>query len=386
MKYYSIFFLSVLFVLPFYSCSKIEVRQLKFNLNEISSIHKSDVISDVEIYSLQDSTVTLGSIEKVELLDSIIYLQDMSTNSLHIFSLEGNHINTISGQGHGNGEYYQLNDFFVDNDNKTVNLLSRLNKKIYVYDLLGRKLLNQIELPKAFVSICKSQNNYIGYMGNYTENADYPYNYWIMDKSFNVKGNFGKINQNIESHCSRSFMPFSFFKDNLNVIYEYSNSVKTISPSNAHEINLYELDFGEYNCPVLTKSDFNDNNRMFKVKNTYITNPNRCQETEHYLLFFVNAKGQNVICAYNKNGTDTHALQLDSYTDKYLFGFGNIVGVTEKHIISTVDAEEIYDCWIGRNDYNDFYADYPTQVENLRKRFKNVDPSGNPFLIVYNLN
>lgn len=126
-------------------------------------IQKSRLIESVSLISLQDSSVYIGEISKIEALDTLICIQDRNNKYVYIFSDKGKHISTISDQGHGAGEYLEVSDFFVDAEKKTINILSRLNKKLYVYDINGNGI-QTISLPKTFSKIAKYADGFIGYI------------------------------------------------------------------------------------------------------------------------------------------------------------------------------------------------------------------------------
>lgn len=379
-----LFCLSVIFCV---SCAEneIEPTTIECDFNNISDINESKIITDVNIVSLQETPIIMSSINKMETLDSLIYLLDKNKNSLHIFTKNGKYIHTISNQGRGANEYLKLSDFCIDPQKQTINILSRLDKKVLVYDKFGKKLIGVRTLPKRFCKIMKRKEGYIGYMGNFTEDEHFPYNYWIMDENFAIVGQFGKINTNLESHTSSSFEPFSKYDENLYVLSEFNQEVMCLKGVDNQVSTVYKYDFGKCNLPPLSKSDYTNDRKMFEVKNTYITNPILFQETNKHILALTLYQGQYNLIVYDKKVRKPRIYSLGAYTKKYLFNFGNIVNINETEICTIVDAKYIYDVWKGYNEFNDFEKDYPSQVENLRKDIKTVNEDGNPFLIIYKI-
>ena len=111
----SSFLLTVVLSTLLYGCREsmeAVVTEVKFDLNTVKSIHDSGLITHVSLISLQQTEVTIGKISKIEVLDSLLYLLDESSKSVHIFTDAGRYVNTISGRGHGAGEYINIDDIF----------------------------------------------------------------------------------------------------------------------------------------------------------------------------------------------------------------------------------------------------------------------------------
>ena len=381
-----IFYISFAFILhALASCtSSYNLSEIRYDMDHPVDIQKSGLIKDVSLISLQDTSVYISDIIKVDALDTLIYILDKHRKSIYIFSDKGKHVSTISEQGHGAGEYLEVTDFFVDPEKKTVNVLSKLNKKLYVYDTNGNGI-QVISLPKTFNGITKYVDGFIGYMANYSEDRSQPYNYWIMDGNGKVVSHFGQIKSCIESRFKESFSPFSSHKGDLSISAEYERGIMTLSDGSDDAQTTYMLDFGKYNWPEIPDKDYNNDEKMFRLVNTHISNPKQFQETDKYLLSLVLVNGQYVIATYDKESGKGKVLSLANYIDDCLLGFGTPVCMNENEIFAVKDASVMHDVWKGGNEYNDFEKDRPTQVKNLRKRFKNIDEDGNPFLVRYRI-
>ncbi len=358
--------------------------EIIYDMDHLVDIQKSGLIKDVSLVSLQDTSVYIGDITKVDALDTLIYILDQNKKGIYIFSDKGKYVSTISEQGHGAGEYLEVTDFFVDPEKKTVNILSRLNRKLYVYDIKGNGI-QVINLPKTFNRITKYADGFIGYMANYSEDRSQPHNYWIMDGNGKVVSHFGVIKNCIESRTRESFRPFSSHKGDLSISAEYERGIMTLSDGSDDAQTTYMLDFGKYNWPEIPDKDYNNDEKMFMLVNTHISDPEQFQETDSYLLSLVYVNGQPIIAAYDKESGKGKALSLANYIDDYMLGGGKPISISENEIFAIQDASGMYEVWKGGNEYNDFEKDRPTQVKNLRKRFKNIDEDGNPFLIIYHL-
>lgn len=359
---------------------------IKCDMDKGVNIHESGVIRSMDIVQFQDSNVVMTNIAKVSAMDTVLYLLDMDANKVYLFSRTGNHIKTISNQGHASNEYLSISDMFIDEKKQTLNILSRLNRKLYIYDSNGEKLLDIVDLPKTFCKMERINGGYVGYMGNYSEDKKQPYNYWILDDNFIIKGYFGEINKFTESRSSRSFMPFGKCDDNLLVLSEMNRNVYLLKGNEDNPTSKYIYDFGRFNMPDLDNVDFKNDEIRFKLQNSYIANPLQIQETKGYILALVLHEGQKKIVSYKKSNKEVSVLNLEANTGEYLMNFGNVVSMNDKELYSFVEASHVFDIWTGYNQYNNFEEKYPVQIKNLRMKFKTVKSDGNPYMIVYKLN
>lgn len=352
-----------------------------------SSIHTKGVIKDIELVSLSQDSIFFGNIDNIIINDTLIYLLDKNQKQcVYIYTITGRYLRTISRQGRGNTEYVRLSDIFVDKKNKTLNLLSRIDKRLLIYDVEGKKLMQAISLPKMFTAIQPIENGYLAYMGNYSEDKKSPYNFWLLDNNFIIKSHFGKINPTIESRENNDVYVFSSYNSKINIISEMNYDVYEIeSPKETHQIK-YQYDFGKRNLPKNITTDMLDNPEdNFKLHNNYVCNLYRFQQINNYCLAIILFQGQKRMIVWDKNTLQGDVATLDTYQDKYLCGFGNIKGMDEKYIIAMEDARTLYDIWLGHNEHNNFEIKYRKQVDNLRKQFPVIKPNDNPYLILYKL-
>lgn len=361
-----------------------EMMTISFDPNaETRSIFETGIIKDVELIRLESDSCTLGPIDKIICKDSLLYLLDRNiTKSVYIFTTKGKFVNKISKHGHGKHEYIQLWDIFFDQNNQLC-LLSRLDQKIIAFSPDGKRILGERKLPKMFSHIMPTTNGYVGYMLNYSQDSNLPYNVWTMDKDFNLLEGFSPISPNLESRSNAQVNTMSGYGEAMYFKPEYTNTIYQIKDGEMSE--RYHLDFGEKTFPDLsTISRENEREWMIltlqKVANVY-----HYAETEDNLLLDFIMDGQDYMGIYDKSSRTTEIADLDSYVDEFVFSFGTIRGMDESAIYSVVDYEGVYSMWVGHNQYNDFEKLYPKQVSNLRKLYPQMQETGNPFIVRYSL-
>jgi hypothetical protein len=104
--------------------------------NEMHEFHKaSDIFDNITLIPLETTDESLiGSVSKVAVIDSIIYIQCNRSLSLLMYDMQGHFLNKICKIGQGPGEYTYLNDFTVL-PNKDILVID--HKQLICYDRYG---------------------------------------------------------------------------------------------------------------------------------------------------------------------------------------------------------------------------------------------------------
>lgn len=356
-----------------------DVPIVTWDCNHISSIHDAGLIRDVDILKLDCKEAIFEEIDKIIKHKKWIYLMDkQKTRSVFVYDTLGNFVNSISTFGQGPKEYLQMTDIFVDSNNSTLNIVSRIDKKILQYTLDGDSCIGIRKLPKSFWSLSPFQKKYIGYMGNYGEDRSKPFNLWSLNQDLELEDGYFEIPSSWESQLQSGGYVFSYYQGDLLFIksmdYNIYSAEKNFKPK-------YSLDFGKSNWPDFSDSYDQMLERLRQMK--YVNRLHYFQETTHFLLGLFTYKGQDLLGIYDKEEQRNSVLQLEPCTNPYFLSFGKIIGMDEEAIYSLVRASDVKRSWTGKDEYNDFTTKYPTQIKRLREKFKDVDENGNPFLLIH---
>lgn len=385
--------LALIAVFLFHGCkgkpeSNNSVQSLNIKLDlqkKMKSIHDIELIKEVEIVNLDCDEVIIGNIDKVIRFDSMIYLMDKYQNkSIYIFDIDGNYISTIFNHGNGPEDYLQLTDIFIDPEDSTLNVLSRIDNKLFKYDLKGEKLLSFKKTPKSFTSMQKTPNGYLGYMSNWIQDPDAPFNVWLMNKELEITGHYFEIDNILQSRSYAKGYAFS----------KYCNTYYYITPLDYHiyvfengnvEVK-YQYDLGNYQISDNLKTEMLNDERRRELVNRYVHRFYNFQETgKHVVVHFI-FQGQNLVAVYNKKTKSAEVVRLSPYEGKYFIPFGEIIGFDQKTIYTTIEASNLKRIWDGKDAHNNFEEKYPTQINNLRRKIKSIREDGNPFLVLYSIN
>ena len=361
------------------------LQRIEFDLNKQHvNIHDVGLISDIAIVNLANEEVILGEINKViKKYDRIYILDKNKTHSVFIYDNSGNLINFISNVGNGPEEYIQLTDIFTNSMDATLNLVSRMDRKILKYDLEGANFKQVEYLPKNFRQFSKLEDGYVGYMGNYIEDGKHPKNIFTLSKDLQIKGEFLEIDETWDSKVLDNGSVFSNYEDKTYFIQPMDFNVYSIGTDMISKT--YYIDFGDKSWPQ-DLTEYGDVRRVLReTPERYIQRFYDFQETDNFLIIKLLIKGQYCLALYNKSTQETFVADLTPYTDKYFFPFVKIVGIDENAIYTSIEASEMKVFVTGKNEYNNFESQYPEQIKRLREKFPNINEEGNPFLIIYYL-
>jgi hypothetical protein len=358
-------------------------KNVSFDLTE-EPVNISDIgmIRDMDIINL-DCDEVFSNIDKIIRYMNRIYIMDNSqTYSIYIYDTMGNFVNSISRQGQGPEEYVQLSDIFIDSTKSTLNVLSRVDKKILEFDLDGRQCLGIKKTPLVFSNMTKIKNGYLGYAANYIQGVDEKYSVYKLSDRMELKDAFFEIDKTWISKVLGGGLALSSYNDKIHYITPMDFNIYSIEDNKVSIA--YTFDFGDAAWPEHLKEwrepDEIRDYIMRKVRRFY-----RFQETDNYLMTDVLYMGQRLMCVYNKNSDKSYLARLGVNEDKYFIGFGEIVGIDKNAIYTKHDALYVKRMWTGKDEYNDFWPKHSEQIMRLREKFPTVNEDGNPFLLIYYL-
>ncbi|HAS59490.1 MAG TPA: hypothetical protein DEQ87_16410 [Algoriphagus sp.] len=253
-------FLFILVCLGLSSCTQsekqVEVEKLKTiqvspteAKNEINLSQFVDSISYVKLETNEKSF--LGQITEIKIKDNFIYVADRSQQSIFIFNLKGEFFKKLSNQGDGPDRYRQLGPFFVDESEKSLEIIDFAsdNTRIISYSLPDLEFIKSEPIKIALANSVRRKNGIYYFATQQIENTvnDSPTNGDIIavDKKGTKKVLFDK---NIPPGNS-GFSPFteSFAytgNDTLLISLMYQDTIYRLQ--NKEAFPYLRLDFGDF--------------------------------------------------------------------------------------------------------------------------------------------
>lgn len=124
----------------------------------------SELFSNYELIPLENKEeCAFSSIDKVKILNDTIFIMDMTTRSVYIFSPEGKFLGKVCRPGRGPEEYLGAVDFDIDSFERLIFILDWSGRKINVYDFNGN-FCRKIVLENRYSGFAARDGNFFLYM------------------------------------------------------------------------------------------------------------------------------------------------------------------------------------------------------------------------------
>lgn len=132
-----------------YSCNRAPNTSADYTIKCESvdtDIFISDSVKNVDFIVLRsDDRHLVGDIDKVIIYEDNIYIGDYTTQAVYIYDLLGNFISVIDHHGRGPGEYVNIQNFIVSDNN--VYIYDFYLNKILIYNSINSSFLYELNLP-----------------------------------------------------------------------------------------------------------------------------------------------------------------------------------------------------------------------------------------------
>jgi hypothetical protein len=348
-------FTALLYVL--FSCTEKDVpnnaEKISIDFNNIQSIDLSDT-DKIKIIPLQTTDVALLSlIQSVDIVDDRIIVFD--GNNVFVFDEKGKYLHKIGRVGHGPGEYQDITNIFIEDQN--ICLFDFGAQKVLIYDKNGQYISSQALDRNNSVTVIYpvDRHEYIAknsYRGN--NNKVSSLSFW--DSTFNKIRDINGLYLS-----SGSFDANYLYSYEHNILYwEFLNDT-IFSIQNNKIIPKYVVDFSKYAIPKSIKRT-NDAQKIIEYANQSSINVAtlvKFVQTDSSYVRFAFLQKENTVNSINYVRFDTNAQNaktrriIDSskrYNINYFFLFhnGNI-------IVSLSDTENEEDnpslAFIKEDDY-----------------------------------
>lgn len=324
---------------------------LQVEINSIIHLHHED-------------EALVGRIEKVKYLNGKYYVLDKyNAKTLFLFDSDGSFLKKIN-LGKGPGELNRIQDFIVEDEQIVIwDEVGKLMRYNFDLDFLSEK-----KMPGLFIRSFDRINDTLilaQTLEGIATIKDHVYNYYVYSNDFDTV---------IDKHFPLHFS-FISFGGGYNVISSYNSRVlfNCNVDNNIYQItndNItvpYKIDFGKYN--LLTKEvemgmDFIVN---LDRKNQRIINIVNIFENKDFLsLGSYHIRGQCLTYFYSKESKKVYyenwfSGELPRFELKGIKSNGDFIGM------------------VNPNDLKEFYKN------NGNPKFRDIDPSDNPSLIIFNI-
>jgi len=126
----------------------------------------------------------LSKYDKILFSEEYLFILENNVNNkaVFIFDLDGKYISKVNSIGQGPGEYSEISDFYYDDKNALIGVLS--NSQILRYNLNG-EFQDKVNLRKYLISEIAYNNGSIYAYSNSLSNVEDGYSLIVFDEDFN---------------------------------------------------------------------------------------------------------------------------------------------------------------------------------------------------------
>lgn len=332
----------------------------------VTNINVEDLFDQISFLSIDNNNVLLPGAAKIIYKNGGIYISDGFI--LYMYDINGKITGIINKKGRAKGEYLEITDFDVSNDN--IIILDRNKKNILVFDKNG---LFEFDVTlTVFASTFVINNDSTLILNNDYSTYEDSQKGKITTININSKeiSYFGAFNLN-KTNYMHIIGGFNFYKDGKELFFfenfnplvykiENSNVVEDICIKlpNAPKSSYYNTDFKDV-ADFIT--NFTQNNYASGISNLY------CSNKKIIFKFFYNQK--DYYCSYNRNSK-----QVDFMGEIFLYDDIKINNIyfNEGQAIAAISAYRLIDA-VPKNK----------KIANLVQKY-NITENSCPLLMIIN--
>lgn len=342
------------------------------------NIKSSDIITKHTYIKLETSDSSLfGSVNQIEILNDRIYILDKNkTNSIFIFSIQGEFIKRLGANGNGPGEFIAPQSFKID-PKGYIYVLDRVLNRLLKYQLSDLSFIEEIILPfpsPLSFSIINSDDLFIYYYP-IRKNSD------LDKKQLVIADKTGRIIKTLyEGSSSGKILhgnPTNIYtyKKETRVYPYFTNKIYKIE--NDSMTNCYNLFWGKYTMPDERLFDKHENSG--DIMNEISTGEKDwirllyVYETDDILLVKYYIKKDFYLSYWNKHTKKIVNTKAKSIIDDLGLGgtFPLPIGIHKEQMIGIINPFEVDIKQVKDKD--------------LLSLLENMTEESNPLIIIYSL-
>lgn len=350
-----------------FSCDskKSEVIQINMSI-EGDSKSFCDLIDVNKFIKLETSKESLiGTINKVKIVKDKIFIHDIKTQSIVIFSYpKGRFISKINSIGNGPGEFLNIDSFDVNVKEKYIEILDTNLKKVFKYDFDGG-FINYKNIPfyaNSFSYINDSE--YLFTKLSSIVNNEFDYEILLANDRMKLTNKLLKLENSTSIGVAQGNQISKL--DDGSVLYLQNNSTTAYKINQGKIVPKYYFDFGNNWNEKIFYSKFNNPQDLVKILNKKkiiyslgVTDNNAFLLIDfwltgrHYLALY-NKKSENITyIKKNENGLEHRMFIKGLYKDAFIsvkepIALLNMInsnrdfclGIDEKKVLNTLKEDD----------------------------------------------
>lgn len=277
----------------------------------------SDLFERIEFVQLEtNDSVLIGSIGKIQLTDSFIYILDKTQDCIFIFNNDGSFNNKISRKGKGPGEYLGISDFEAD-DNGNIEILAYHQLLLYDKNLDFKKSFDLPEVSHFFSRIDKDN------IALYHLQAEKRLSIFNTETKSVICSDIKSFENSRLLPVNPFKSPFFRFEDEVYIKHTFTNDLLKISHNKIKEFTTI---FPSYNVDY-SKISKNKSKKYYATFYANNSNPFISEAFQNEKIFqaYCKVKGKGYFYIKNNKNNDSYYFDwIDSLRYRGMFCNDNI--------------------------------------------------------------
>jgi hypothetical protein len=343
--------------------------------SELNDKHRaSDIFESVRLIPLETTDESIiGEINKIVIIDTLIYIMDSKSKAIMLFNTKGQHLSKIARKGEGPNEYSDLDDFTVMKNGDII-ILDYRKILHFKTDGMHYKTYNTefhadaIESINDSLFVCSGSREKDIIVWNRIENKIV--NAFI---DYDVK------------HSGRIFKPLIKYMNNVYYMRPYTSTMYRVSPEKL-TVHWF-VDFGKRNIneEIRLREDFYG----IPVCLPSAADMARFTETEHFVTFSFQVDelmkdGYSYYVYYSKSSGKKIITIFDTYTDDMAFcNVPRIMDATSSEEFIGILHPEYYRDLVAKQDTAAMDNATKTRWKYVRDKTRHLDDFDNPIVALY---
>jgi hypothetical protein len=353
-----------------------EVRKINILTKENHKINLSDIFKSVEVIEFEEIN-ELYYIKPTKLIiknDNYYFLSgDMIivySNNIHEFIL--------FNKGEGPGEYINISDFFVDDDENIV-INDREGRKLIYYNKYGKYIK---DIKHGLLSYNFTKLDHLIYLnsGNLLNDVKCKVNV-IDERTDEIIDNYLEQDERAGYLSFIEYTNFSFFSDTLSYSQSFSNVIYYLK--NGLSIPRLEIDFEKNNLPKSFSNNYTNIVDFFDSfkKSNYASRIDNYRETKAYMSFMYSFSNEYFDVFFDKKNNKVY--NFKSYYDDFLFP--DIEQKKSYDLLSIFADENSFYFSIEASYFMEIYKKSNKITPIAEKIYSNINEDSNAIILKYNL-
>lgn len=344
---------------------------IKFDFKEGSMF--SDLSDSVWYVKMENSKdFFIGSIDKMTIVNDLIYILDRKSNALFIYSLDGHYINRISNPGRGPHEHGTISDYYIDKHDNTITI-SDLSHKLLVFDS-NCVFIKEFKPGFMIRNFSKYNDKYLFSRTNFSFEKELKFSFVECDSNMKIIQKLYPFDNIMDWHA------FNFFinQDKVYYVKDLNQSIYSFENDTLREI--YKINFGSANMSDNYFKNEEISIKSFGNKFPYPHTLSNILENQNLLYFNFNYGDFVYSCYYSKTSKKIKYGFRDSKENPFLAPVWQHAFINNNVFVSFFEADNflrLYNYYQTRKQdirYSEYY-------KNLKMLAEGITPTDNPILV-----